>query len=171
MMYCQHAISVSDSSQIGGVRRWAQRIAVESGLNETDCGKSAIVATELATNLSRYADGGEILLRSFDIGGVSGIEILAIDRGPGLANVPRSLQDGYSSGGTAGEGSVQRLSSEFDIFSTQPGGTVVFSRIQTSRPLIPTAQFEWGVVNRPSPGKRFRATLGELLGKAINYRF
>ncbi len=85
MMFCQMAIGVSDSSQVGEARRQAQRLAVEAGLNETDCGKVSIVATELATNLARYAPGGEVLLRSLGQYSAKGIEIIAIDRGPGNA--------------------------------------------------------------------------------------
>ncbi len=58
MMYTQLAVAISDASLIGDVRRHSQRISVEIGLNEADCGRASIIATELATNLSRYATGG-----------------------------------------------------------------------------------------------------------------
>ncbi len=157
MLYCQLAIAVSETSQVGEVRRRVQRVAEEAGFDETVCGRAAIVATELATNLSRYAHQGEMLVRSFDIGGTSGIELLSIDRGPGLPDVPLSMGDGHSTGGTAGEGfgAIQRLSTEFDIFSAQPGGTVVFSRIQASAPPSRTVHpFAWGAVNRPAPNEQ-----------------
>ncbi|MFO1019686.1 MAG: ATP-binding SpoIIE family protein phosphatase [Planctomycetales bacterium] len=154
MMFTQMAVNVTESSQIGEVRRHASRIAAEAGLSQADCNNTAIVAMELATNLSRYATGGEVLLRTFGKNGGSGVEILALDRGPGIADVAKCLADGYSTGGTpgAGLGAIRRLSTEFDIFSMQPGGTVVLSRIQANkgRDVVPTG-FSWGAINRPAP--------------------
>src|SRR5262245_18022247 len=95
MMFCQARFTISDGSQIGEVRREVNRLSPLAGLQETEAGKAAIVASELATNLSRYAEGGEILLRSYEIGRFAGVEILAIDRGPGMASVARCLEDGY----------------------------------------------------------------------------
>jgi anti-sigma regulatory factor (Ser/Thr protein kinase) len=154
MMFSQIAIRVSDSSQVGEVRRQANRLAVEAGLNETDCGKVSIVATELANNIARYAPGGEVLLRSLGQPLSNGIEILAIDRGPGMQNTSQCLTDGFSTGGTAGQGlgAVQRMSSEFDLFSSQSTGTVIFSRVcDTVRTNLPTKTFTWGAINRPAP--------------------
>jgi anti-sigma regulatory factor (Ser/Thr protein kinase) len=154
MMFCQRSIRVADASQVGEVRRYAQQIAAEASLGEDATGKASIVATELANNIVRYAPGGEVLLRSIVDAEGRGIEFLAIDRGAGMHDVSQCLTDGYSSGGTAGTGlgAVQRLSSEFDIFSASPGGTVVFSRIsdEKRRSTAPKA-FVWGAVNRPAP--------------------
>lgn len=160
MMFCQLSIPVSESSQVGEVRRQANRLALEAGLDESDCNNCSIVAMELATNLVRYAEGGEVLLRSFGEGMTSGLEILAIDRGPGIMDLAKCMQDGYSTGGTPGSGlgAVRRLSVEFDIFSSQPhgtvrGGTVVLSRLERkkTRPSVPNAGLSWGVINRPAP--------------------
>ncbi len=100
-------------------------------MNKTDCSNAAIVATELATNIFRYAPGGEILLRSLKHGDTVGVEIMAIDRGPGM-DVAHCLEDGNSSGGTAGQGlgAVQRLSAEFDIYSTQRGAMLGGGSVQ-----------------------------------------
>lgn len=90
----------------------------------------------------------------YECHGTHGIEILAIDRGPGMANVAQCLDDGYSSGGTAGNGlgAVQRLSTVFDIFSSCPGGTVVLSRIEADEDAHRSRGiFEWGIVNCPVP--------------------
>src|SRR5262245_43124570 len=101
MFVCHHSISVAEASQIGEARRPALRVAEESSLPETRCAEVAIVATELATNLVRYAKGGELLVRPMsDQGG--GVEIISVDRGPGMANVGRCLEDGFSTGGTPG---------------------------------------------------------------------
>jgi hypothetical protein len=65
-----------------------------------------------------------------DDGVLAELELLAIDRGSGMKDVGRCLQDGYSTGGTPGTGlgAVSRLSSTFDLFSAPGQGTVVLSR-------------------------------------------
>ena len=139
---------------MGEVRRQATKLATSAGLDESDAGRVAIVAMELANNLVRYGQLGEMLLRVCDAPEVPGVELLAIDRGPGISNLRRCLEDGYSTGGTPGNGlgAIQRLSAEFDIFSAQPSGTVVFSRVTKSvRPTSAGKSFEWGVVQRPAP--------------------
>lgn len=155
MMFCQDAIKVIDDSHIGEVRRKAKKLATDIGLNEKGCGNTSIVATELATNLVRYAPGGELLFRTYQRNGQHGLELLAIDRGPGMANIPQALEDGFSTGGTPGNGlgAVRRLTTEFDIFSTQPGGTVVLARIANDTREPPKFTFDWGVVSRPAPNE------------------
>src|SRR4051812_3936962 len=123
-MACHVVIPVADVSQVGEARRTAARLAGVAGLNETDAGRVAIVATELATNLVRPArgvrgTGGEILIAAHRRPGEDAVELLAIDAGPGIADLGRCLQDGFSTGGTAGNGlgAIRRLSDRFDVFS------------------------------------------------------
>ena len=122
----QTHFEVRADHQIGECRRAAQRLAQASGFDETAVGRVGIVASELATNLVRHGGGGELLLQSLAAQGDVQVELLAIDQGPGMADVRRCLQDGYSSGGTHGEGlgAVRRLSSAFDIYSMLGRGTV-----------------------------------------------
>jgi anti-sigma regulatory factor (Ser/Thr protein kinase) len=93
-------------------------------------GKVAIVTTELASNLRRHAGGGEILVQRLADDGYVVVEVVAIDRGPGMSDVERCMRDGYSTGGTPGTGlgAVRRLADEFDIYSTPGEGTVVMAR-------------------------------------------
>src|SRR5690349_12186084 len=96
MMFCQMQVRVGDTSQIGVARREANRLAAAAGFDEEDCGKASIIASELSTNLSRHATEGEMLFRTFEFGDSKGLEILAIDRGPGITNIARAMEDGYS---------------------------------------------------------------------------
>lgn len=156
-MFSQEAIRVAEPSQIGEVRRRANGMAMSVGMNPERCGRVSIVATELATNLAHYAPGGDVLLRTYqqpsDHCSESGVELLAVDRGLGIANVAQALEDGFSSGNTPGNGlgAIRRLATEFDIYSTQPGGTVVFARIDQTNRRAAASSFQWGVVNRPAP--------------------
>ncbi len=155
MMFCQFRIGITDASQAGEVRREANRLAAAAGFDEGDQGKVSIIASELATNLHRYAKDGEVLLRSYAIGGSTGMEVLAIDRGPGMVNVAKCLEDGYSTGGTPGNGlgAVRRLATQFDIFSSQPSGTIVLARLQKMTEALPALikPVDWGAINRPAP--------------------
>lgn len=152
MTYCHVSIAATESSQVGEARRQATRLATTAGLDEAEAGKVAIVAAELANNLVRYGQQGELLLRTLG-DEVPGVELIAVDRGPGIANLRQSLEDGYSTGGTAGNGmgAIRRLSTEFDIYSAQPSGTIVFSRVTRAVRTNVAKTFEWGIVQRPAP--------------------
>ena len=123
-------IPVSEQSQVGEARRAANRLATDHDLDETARGRVAIVVTELGNNLWRHAQKGRLLIgcRQSDEG--CQLEVIAIDSGPGMADVARCLRDGYSSGGTPGTGlgAVQRLSTDFSVFSSPGKGTVILSR-------------------------------------------
>jgi anti-sigma regulatory factor (Ser/Thr protein kinase) len=141
---------------VGEARRIAARLAELAGLGETDRGKVAIIVTELGNNLVRHAtNGGEMLLRALPAP-QAGVEVLAVDRGPGMADVAACMRDGFSTGGTPGTGmgAVRRLSSAFDLHSARPGGTVVLSRVTAPKePEAPAEAFDWGVVCLPVAGE------------------
>lgn len=124
-------IEVRDMSAIGEVRRSCATLAQDLDLDENTAGKASIAAVELSTNLVRHAGGGFFLLQAIPIPGVEGIEILAVDAGPGMTDPWRCASDGYSTTGTTGEGlgSVRRLSSEFDIYSMPGKGSVILCRV------------------------------------------
>lgn len=125
----QSCCKVAHSSDVGSARRKAAALAGEAGLDETACGKVGIIVNELANNILKHAGHGTLLLQRIGIDG-AGVEVLAVDAGPGMADVEKCLADGYSTSGTAGNGlgAVQRLSDEFDIWSAS-SGTVVLSRL------------------------------------------
>src|SRR5215475_6663476 len=113
------ALAVQDQSQVSETRRRATDVAVRQGFGDADAGRVALVATELATNILKHGRGGEMLVGSYAEGPDSGIELIALDRGPGIANVAASLADGYSTAGTPGKGlgAVVRHSHFVDIAS------------------------------------------------------
>jgi anti-sigma regulatory factor (Ser/Thr protein kinase) len=121
------AVAVTDLSGVADARRHATALAASLGFDETDVGRVAIVVTEAATNLVKHATGGEILGRAAGTAKCAALEMLALDRGPGIESVAAALRDGFSSAGSAGTGlgAIRRAATEFDIFSTRPGGTVL----------------------------------------------
>lgn len=147
-------LNVSDESSIGEVRRFIRDAAESVGFDESALGKVSIVATELASNLHRHAKGGVVVVRAYDEGG-GAIDLLALDRGPGMHDVARCMEDGYSTaaGGTGtGLGAIRRLSDEFDIHSVPDVGTAVLARFQKSR--APRGAFVVGALSFPYPGEQ-----------------
>ncbi|WP_020473032.1 ATP-binding SpoIIE family protein phosphatase [Zavarzinella formosa] len=152
----QTVVHVTEASQVGEARRTAVRMAEAAGLGETARGNVAIIVTELANNLARYAREGRVLLQTLPgPGGGAIIEIITLDRGPGMPDVGRCMTDGYSTGGTPGNGlgAVRRLSHEFDIDSTIGAGTVILSRIGNVSKTSGAARqnFQWGTISLPAP--------------------
>ncbi|HKW87297.1 MAG TPA: anti-sigma regulatory factor [Candidatus Acidoferrales bacterium] len=92
-----------------------------------------LVATsisELARNIVQYAKRGDVTLRWIERGGLRGILVRACDRGPGIEDVQRVLQGGYSTSRSLGLGlsGVRRLMDEFEIDSRVGWGTQVTVR-------------------------------------------
>lgn len=156
----QSVIAVTERSQVGEARREANRLAELAGFGAVEAGNAAIVAAELATNLVRYAVEGRLLIQTESTAARTSLILLSDDRGPGMENLGACLTDGYSTGGTPGNGfgAMRRLSTVFDLHSSVPGGTVIYARIdrQADRSAAAAAArdqpgFSWGVVNRPMP--------------------
>jgi len=133
-MKCIH---IGEMSGVVEARQTAMRVCEALGFDAALTGTVAIIVTELATNLVKHAQEGDILIRPYTTGEVTGIECLALDKGPGITDIGRSLQDGYSTVRTPGNGlgAVRRLASVFDLYS-QPGkGTAVIARIDGESPV------------------------------------
>ena len=102
-------------------------LAAEQGLSGNDQVIIVIIISELARNIIRYATPGEIILTCIRQSGRYGVGIVARDMGPGIPDVERALQGGYSTGGGLGQGlsGARRLADEFEIVSEAGKGTVV----------------------------------------------
>jgi anti-sigma regulatory factor (Ser/Thr protein kinase) len=149
------ALTIAEASQIGDARRSAMALAKRLGFTETGVGQVGLVATELTGNLLKHAGTGELLIGAYEDETGHGLECLALDKGPGMANVEACLEDGYSTSGTSGTGlgAVSRQSVVLDIFS-QPGrGTAILSRISASRTSLSPPLPRCGVVSAPYPGE------------------
>ena len=144
-------VGLEDASQVGEARRLASAVCRGANLDETLSGRVAVVMTEVASNVVRHGRGGEVLLRALAAGDARGLEILALDRGPGIADVARALQDGHSTGGTPGTGlgAIRRLSTVFDLQTAPDQGTAVLAQLWTGTPPAPAH----GVVCLPKRGE------------------
>jgi anti-sigma regulatory factor (Ser/Thr protein kinase) len=150
------AVAVAEASGVAEARRRALGLAETRGLDEALAGKLALVVTEAATNLLKHAGGGEVLLRALCADGALGIEVLAIDRGGGLANVAAALRDGHSTAGSPGIGlgAIARVATAFDIHSVPGAGTAVVAQLWARAPGRPAGgPLEVAGVTAPHPGE------------------
>lgn len=113
------------------IKRDIAKKARSLGFSAERIGNLDIIISELSSNLLKFGDRKrEFLWRSVQQQGQTGIEMIAIDKGPGIAHLYQALQDGYSTSGTAGEGlgAIKRLANFFDVYSQPNRGTVVLCR-------------------------------------------
>ena len=123
----QTVFALLHASDVSAARRAGQRLADSLGYTETRAGQLALIITEAATNILKHAGEGEVHIGPAQSASGIGIDVLAMDKGPGIADLGYSLIDGVSTAGTAGTGlgALRRLSDEFDIDSRPGEGTAV----------------------------------------------
>jgi len=145
-------LRIEDASQIADARRHATEIARSSGFREETIGAAALIVSEAASNLLKHARQGEMQLRADGVDGARELEVLAMDKGPGMSDADACLKDGFSSAGTAGTGlgAIRRVASYFDIYSQPKTGTVVLARLRDSGAQSSTT---YGVVQAPVRGE------------------
>lgn len=151
----QQAFKVAEHGDVAAVRRAGSDLARRQGWSEVRAGQLAIVITEAATNIIKHAEHGEILLRGLQQGEVHGIEIIALDTGPGISDLELRMQDGNSTAGTygVGLGAIKRLTQEFDIYSGSDVGTAMMMVVWASDLLPQARDWEIGAVCLPMPGE------------------
>jgi anti-sigma regulatory factor (Ser/Thr protein kinase) len=150
------AIPITESSQTGEARRVAIALATRLGFQETQRGKVGIVVTEVANNLIQHAQGGVLLLRLLEQDSAIGIEVLSLDKGRGMVDVDECLQDGFSTGGTLGNGlgAIRRLSGLLEIYSIPNQGTALLAHLWSDSALHPPQKtLEIGVICLPKLGE------------------
>ncbi|MDN3295790.1 SpoIIE family protein phosphatase [Streptomyces ficellus] len=107
----------------------ARRTALDQGLTGALPDQAAVLASELAGNVAKHAVHGSLYIQPLPLR--PGVEILAVDRGPGMADVERCLTDGYTTTRTLGSGlgAVRRIADEFTVRTKEGAGTVVCARL------------------------------------------
>ena len=112
-------------------RRAVADLGAAAGLSANDLGRAALIATELCTNLVKYAKRGMVVLSRFSEHGTRGVQLIAVDGGPGFANFGASARDGHTTGGSLGVGlgAVIRASDLFDVYTREGQGSGLLSRV------------------------------------------
>ena len=120
-------IPVREVGDIVAVRQRTRQRAGEVGLSLVDQTKIVTAASELARNVVVYGGGGSVRLELLENGVKKGLRLVFADQGPGIPDVERALQDGFTTGGGLGLGlgGARRLVNEFAIESEVGRGTTV----------------------------------------------
>jgi anti-sigma regulatory factor (Ser/Thr protein kinase) len=151
----QQMFTVAHGTDVANARRWGMQLAASLGFDETTSGKLAIVITEAATNILKHAVSGTLLIGPVHQASSAGIEVLALDRGPGIPNLAQSLRDGISTTGTSGTGlgAMDRLADEFDAWSAAGAGTAACMRIWADKEQAAAPALQVGAVCVPVAGE------------------
>jgi len=120
-------VSINTDVDVVVARQKGRELANELGFALTDSTLIATAISELARNIVLYAKHGEIVIKNSLVADKVCIVVVARDKGPGIANIPQAMQDGFSTSGGLGLGlpGVKRLVDEFHLVSDVNSGTTV----------------------------------------------
>lgn len=151
------SFKASDRSYLAILKKDIHALAIKAGFNETKLGETDIIVAEMAGNLVKHAAEGIILARRIEQEGLKGLEIISIDKGPGIADIGRMMTDGMSTKNTLGHGlgAIKRLSDFFQVYSQKEWGTIMIARIFEEKPpqYRKPSTIQVGTVILPKPGE------------------
>ena len=126
----RRAIPIESDMDIVEARMAARTLAAYVGFNGADLVMIATAVSEVARNIIKYAGLGELILSVSQDGTRRGLEVVARDQGPGIADIEQAMEDGYSTSRGLGLGlpGSRRLMDEFRIDSRLGQGTTVTMR-------------------------------------------
>ncbi|TYT75853.1 ATP-binding protein [Desulfobotulus mexicanus] len=134
-LIAQQLIKEKESAPM--VRSRLRAVSMRMGFNEVQRERIQIAASEAMSNQIKFASGSGILQIWEHIHPIPALDLFALDHGPGIADLDRALQDGFSTAQTLGRGlgSIHRAADVFDIYTRKipPGiqswcGTALWTR-------------------------------------------
>ncbi len=149
-------LAINDPSAVSEARRVGATLAQQLGMNEEMTGRVSLVVSEAASNIVHHAKNGVVILRKLTRDGKRGVEMLALDKGPGMANVSQCMEDRYTTRGTQGIGlgTMKRMSALFDIHSQLGVGTGVLAVISEGTAAVNPGGLAHGAVSLPVSGEQ-----------------
>lgn len=123
-------VTILSDGDIVTARRHGRMLAETLSFSSTDQVLITTAISELARNILLYARGGQVRVQRLNNGGRSGILVIASDRGPGIPDIERAMQPGYSTSSSLGLGlpGVKRLMDELAVESNVGVGTTVTAK-------------------------------------------
>jgi serine/threonine-protein kinase RsbT len=120
-------VKIISEWDIVAARQLGRNIAKELEFGTVDQARITTAISELARNIYLYAGQGEIRIERLSNFGKPGIKVIASDNGPGIQDIRKVMEDGYSTSGGLGAGlpGVKRLMDDFDITSSLEEGTII----------------------------------------------
>jgi len=121
------SVVITTDIDVVGARQRGRELAAQVGFSRGDQTVIAAAISEIARNILTYARRGEVRMRIVNDGDRAAVEVVATDQGPGIADIPSAMRDGYSTSGGLGLGlgGAQVLMDEFAIVSEPGKGTTV----------------------------------------------
>lgn len=146
---------IGDPSAVAPARRGINALAAALGFDAEDAGRAALVATEIGTNLVKHGGGGELIAQEITHDGRSGLQLLGLDKGPGIDDVAKCLRDGYSTSGSPGTGlgAMERMSERFEIYSRPGHGAAVLAQLWPDSRAPAEPRMQIGALVVPKPGE------------------
>lgn len=123
-------IIIASDGDVVAARQTGREVAALSGFKGSDLTLIALAISEIARNIVSYAGRGEVDISSIQANGRRGILIVAQDAGPGIPDLDKAMQDGYSTQKSLGLGlpGAKRVMDDFEITSKVGIGTTVKMR-------------------------------------------
>jgi serine/threonine-protein kinase RsbT len=123
----RETMALASGEQVVAARQAVRRRAIELGFSLVDQTKVVTAASELARNTVQHGGGGTMTIALIQNGSRTGLSLTFEDHGPGIPDIDRAMQDGYTTAGGLGLGlsGARRLSHDFTLTSTPGGGTTV----------------------------------------------
>jgi anti-sigma regulatory factor (Ser/Thr protein kinase) len=166
------SLALLEEANIGAARRVVRRIAAEAGFDERRLAEIDIAVNEIGSNAVKFARGtGQLYCARADLSfEPEGIELIYLDKGPGIEDTSSAMLDGFTTTGSlgAGLGAIRRMADEFWIYSTIESQTrklAMYGRtthgtamIFRKRAVAPDETTEkrpaiWGAMTRPAIGE------------------
>ena len=128
-MSTQSYVKILNEWDIVAARQVGRNVAKELGFGTVDQARITTTISELARNIYLYAGQGQISIEKVYDNGKTGLRVIAEDNGPGISDIRRVMEDGYTTSGGLGAGlpGVKRLMDDFDIDSDVGKGTRIMS--------------------------------------------
>ena len=123
-------VDIRSEADVVTARQKGRELAQQAGFAGTDLALIATAISEVARNIIEYAKQGEMVLSIIHQGSTRGVSVEARDEGPGIVDVTRAMQNGFTTGKGLGLGlpGARRLMDEFEIDSRTGAGTAVKMR-------------------------------------------
>ena len=148
--------AITHASDVSAARRGGQKLADALGFDDVKAGRLAIVITEAATNILKHAGEGTVTVMRTQSGvEMPGVDVVAVDNGPGIPDLDFALRDGVSTAGTAGTGlgALRRQADEFDAWTQHGRGSAFFMRIWRGAAPPEPCDIEVGALCTPLAGE------------------
>ncbi len=127
MMNAKSTVEIVTEWDIVAARQLGRNEAKAIGFGAVDQARITTAISELARNIYLYARSGEVTIERISNEEKVGLRIIAADKGPGISNLKKVMEDGYSTSGGLGAGlpGVKRLMDTMDIQSNVGNGTTI----------------------------------------------